>query len=188
MLENDRCTFCHNFTEILLHLLLECEASRGLRNDIAGYLAILCNFRIETSDVDITLGIVISEDFHKLLNLMNTVIKHYIFTCRSNNRQPTVPSAIWKIKDLCNIANSIAVKKCYLDQHNRKRNCWTPCCNCALMSHDLFYFRTTNVLPLWLWMSQLSEELGYGQTPQLLGTEYDVPVYFCLPSHSYTGI
>ena len=139
MLENDRCTFCHNFTKILLHLLLECEASRGLRNDIAGYLAILCNYRIETSDVDITLGIVISEDFHMLLNFMNTVIKYYIFTCRSNNKHPTVPSAIWKIKDLCNIANSIAVKKCYLDQHNRK-SCWTPCCNCALMSHDIFLF------------------------------------------------
>ena len=120
MIENNSCTFCHNFTETILHLFLECEVSRGLWNDIAEYLARLCNFRIEMSDVDIILGIVGAEVSHKLSNLMNIAIKYYIYTCRCSNRQPTVPSAIGKIKDLYNIEHSIPVKNNTLDQHNSK--------------------------------------------------------------------
>ena len=120
MIENNSCTFCHNFTETILHLFLEYEVSRGRWNDIAEYLARLCNFRIEMSDVDIVLGIVGAEVSHKLLNLMNVAIKYYIYTCRCNNRQPTVPSAIGKIKDLHNIEHFIAIKNNTLDQHNSK--------------------------------------------------------------------
>ena len=111
MIENDSCTFCHNFAETILQLFLECEVSRRLWNDIAEYLARLCNVRIEMSDVDIILGIVGAENYHKLINLINVAIKYYIYTCRCNNRQPTVPSAIGKIKDLQNIERPIAVKK-----------------------------------------------------------------------------
>ena len=120
MIENNSCTFCHNCTETILYLFLECEVSRRLWNDIAEHLARLCNFRIEMSDVDIILGIVGAEDSHKLLNLMNIAIKYYIYTCRCNNKQPIVPSAIGKIKDLHNIEHSIAVKNYTLDQHNSK--------------------------------------------------------------------
>ena len=95
-LENDGCTCCHNLTETLLHLFLECEVSRGLWNDITEYLAQLCNLRIETSHVNITSGIVGTEDSHNLLNLMNIAIKCNIYTCRCNNKHLTVPSTIGK--------------------------------------------------------------------------------------------
>ena len=139
MIENNICTFCHNFTETILHLFLECDVSRGLWNDIAEYLARLCNFRIEMSDVDIILGIVGAEDSHKLLNLINIAIKYYIYTCRCNNRQPTAPSAIEKIKDLHHIEHSITVKKIILWTNIIANGSgWNLCCNCALMSLFLF--------------------------------------------------
>ena len=83
--------------------------------------------------------------------------------CRCNNREPTPPSAIGKIKDLHNIEHSIAVKNNTLDQHKTNRSCWNLCCNCALMSY-FFHFSTTTVFLLWLRMSQLPTKLGYGQT------------------------
>ena len=113
-------------------------------------------------DVDMILWIVGTEDPHKPLNLMNIAINYYIYTCRCNNRQPTVPSAIGKIKDLHNIEHSTAVKMIIWTNIIEKGSYWNRCCNCALMSHDVFfYFSNTIILPLWLRMSWFPAKLGY---------------------------
>ena len=122
--------------KFLLHPFLECEVSRGLWIDIAKFLAILCNFKIEISDGNIILWIVRTRDSNKFKNVMNIEIKYYIYARRCKNKQSTVPSAIGKIKDMRKIEHSIAIKIILWTDIIEYGSCWNLCWNCALMSHD----------------------------------------------------
>ena len=70
----------------------------------------LLGVRIHVTDTEKILGILEIDD-KNLLNLVNVIVKQYIYTCRCNNILPTHLLAISKIKDVRNIEYAIAIKK-----------------------------------------------------------------------------
>ena len=63
------------------------------------------------NDVEKLLGIANNEnDNIKLINLINMVIKQYIYVCRCLNKLPSGQVVMEKIKEIRNIEKSIATK------------------------------------------------------------------------------
>ena len=77
------------------------------------------------SYVDVLLGMVGAGDTD-LLNLINITVKQYLYACRCNNTYPIITTAIMKIKYICDIEKSIALKNNTLAQHNKKWQLLSP--------------------------------------------------------------
>ena len=109
ILNYESCSFGHNVPEIIIHLLIECGTNKRLWSKVTGYLYDISGLRINMSYVDLLLGMVVAGDTD-LLNLINITVKQYLYACRCNNTYHTIATAIMKIKDICDIEKSIALK------------------------------------------------------------------------------
>ena len=125
IINDESCSFCHNAPETIIHLLIECETSKKLWSEVTGYLYDISGMRINMSYVDVLLGMVGAGDTD-LLNLINITVKQYLYACRCNNTFPIIATAIMKIKDICDIEKSIALKNNTLAQHNKKWQLLSP--------------------------------------------------------------
>ena len=77
------------------------------------------------SYVDVRLGMVGAGDTD-LLNLINITVKQYLHACRCNNTYPIIATTIMKIKYICDIEKSIALKNNTLAQHSKKWQLLSP--------------------------------------------------------------
>ena len=72
-------------------------------------------------EVEKLLGIANNEnDNIKLINLIDMVIKQYIYACRCLNKRPSGQVVMEKIKEIRNIERSIATKNDNIEKYNNK--------------------------------------------------------------------
>ena len=72
-------------------------------------------------EVEKLLGIANNEnDNIKLINLIDMVIKQYIYACRCLNKRPSGQVVMEKIKEIRNIERSIATKNDNIVKYNNK--------------------------------------------------------------------
>ena len=78
---------------------------------------------IVLTEVEKLLGIATNENNNmKAINLINMVIKQYIYACRCLKKYPSGLVALEKIKEIRNIEMSIAIKNDSIEKHNNKWN------------------------------------------------------------------
>ena len=122
VLNDNRCTFCHVEIESIAHLLIRCRHATNVWKHIENSLQ-NAGVTIVLTQVDKLLGIATNEnDYMKAINLINMVIKQYIYACRCLKKYPPGLVALEKIKEIRNIEMSIAIKNDSLEKHNTKWN------------------------------------------------------------------
>ena len=122
VLNDNRCTFCHVEIESIAHLLIRCRYAANVWKHIENSLQ-NAGVTIVLTEVEKLLGIATNEnDNMKAINLINMVIKQYIYACRCLKQYPSGLVALEKIKEIKNIEMSIAIKNDSLEKHNTKWN------------------------------------------------------------------
>ena len=82
VLNDNRCTFCHGEIESIAHLLIRCRYATNVWKHIENSLQ-NAGVTIVLTEVDKLLGIATNENNNmKAINLINMVIKQYIYACR----------------------------------------------------------------------------------------------------------
>ena len=122
VLNDNRCTFCHVEIESIAHLLIRCRYATNVWKHIENSLQ-NAGVTIVLTEVEKLLGIATNENNNmKAINLINMVIKQYIYACRCLKKYPSGLVALEKIKEIRNIEMSIAIKNDSLEKHNNKWN------------------------------------------------------------------
>ena len=125
IINDETCSCCRHAPETIIHLLIECETSKRLWSEVTGYLYDISGLRINMSCVDLLSGMVGAGDTD-MLSLINITVKQYSYACRCNKTYPIIATAIMKIKDICDIEKSIALKNNALAQYNKKWQLLSP--------------------------------------------------------------
>ena len=96
IIDNDKCTFCQMEPDNLKHLLLHCNYSKIIWDHVKQLIQDISEITVQLSETEIILGISDSTEL-KIFNLVNMVIKQYIYACRCNKLLPSPTAAIDKI-------------------------------------------------------------------------------------------
>ena len=88
IIDNDKCTFCQMEPDNLKHLLLHCYYSKIIWDHVKQLIQDISEITVQLSETETIIGISDSTDL-KISNLVNMVIKQYIYACRCNKLLPS---------------------------------------------------------------------------------------------------
>ena len=120
IIDDDKCTFCQMEPENLKHLLLHCNYSKIIWDLVKQLIQDISEITVQLSETETILGISDSTEL-KIFNLVNMVIKQYIYACRCNKLLPSPTAAIEKKCIVKNLEYKLALKNDKNDQHNKKK-------------------------------------------------------------------
>lgn len=126
--DSDMCTFCNSTPETMIHLMLNCDISRRIWEEIYNFIAQESGIRINLKKEEIILGIY-EKSFQNFFNHINMTVKQYIYASRCLGKFPNARVAIEKIKFERQIEYLSAVKNNSLNTFNLK---WSYLENVAL--------------------------------------------------------
>ena len=116
-MNDDKCTFCGDYPESTLHLLIECHYSTELWNSIFKYIEEISGVLIVPTKAEIILG-VIENDLSNFYNNIMIIGKQYIYASRCLHKRPCIQVLIQKIRLERKLQYMSAVQ-------NGKLNHWT---------------------------------------------------------------
>ena len=79
--DSDMCTFCNSTPETMIHLMLNCDISRRIWEEIYNFIAQESGIRINLKKEEIILGIY-EKSFQNFFNHINMTVKQYIYMLR----------------------------------------------------------------------------------------------------------
>ena len=97
ILNDERCTFCENHIETVLHLLIECQYSAKIWESLFDYIAEVSGVTLVPKKEEIILGIhdnVLSNFYNSIM----AICKQYIYASRCLKKKPCIKVVIKKIQ------------------------------------------------------------------------------------------
>ena len=92
IIDNDKCTFCQLEPDNLKHLSLHCNYGKIIWDHAKQLIQDISGITVQLSETKTILGTSDSTEL-KIFNLVNMVIKQYIYACRCNKLLPSTNAA-----------------------------------------------------------------------------------------------
>ena len=98
--DNDKCTFCHNERENLIHLFWECEKTKSFWADVSTWIK---SSQMPSEKSQLTLETTLglrpdSPDYKLQINFVCLTAKYFIWLCHSKGQDPTIGRFLHFIK------------------------------------------------------------------------------------------
>ena len=121
---SDRCTFCKQVPEMVLHFLWECPEVIEIWTNFQKWLSYILGFKF-TLDRTTMICNNYKGPFGDLLNTLILITKHYIYATKCNKEDHTLRflSLTQRFYEMQNIERIIALRNNKWHKYNRK---WTP--------------------------------------------------------------
>ncbi len=119
VIDSDRCTFCNEAVETILHLIWDCQAAKHIWNQIQWYVKSCSN-----RTINLTLkNIIFCKFSSKPMDWLNTlclITTQYLYSSRCLKIIPNFACLKQKILDMHNLEKYIAIKNNRLKKHEIK--------------------------------------------------------------------
>ena len=113
---DDRCTFCNNCTETILHLFWNCNISKQFWNDLCAYI----NDKINTNITDLDVKAIIfgSQQLDSTLNTILLQAKYFLYCQKMRKQKPSIEIFKKKIISNYQVDRLVAIKHFQLNKFN----------------------------------------------------------------------
>ena len=116
---NELCTFCNAQPETTYHLLLHCQYSQNIWNQLFAYIAQHGNIFVTLDNNERILG-VRGNSLSAFYNVICILTKQYIYACRCKNILPNFFALIEKIRFEKYVEKTIAIKHGKITEWEKK--------------------------------------------------------------------
>ena len=118
------CTFCKRSEETIKHILFDCVHVKRLWQRLLEWIEYKTGIVLEPTLSNIIFGYI--EKRNDVLNLIFTVTKYFIYTCKYQNKRPNINGLKAKLQDTYYIHKQIFYTKCRYDIFT---SFWSSCHN-----------------------------------------------------------
>ena len=122
---SDRCSFCSEQPESILHLLAECETVKTFWKEVKGWCQIKCRINLEVNDSNIILGITENASDNLFANMIILLAKQHIYSSRVRKHHPSMKALERLIEYTYKIECEIALRNDSWYKHQVKWKRWT---------------------------------------------------------------
>lgn len=122
ILDNDKCTFCKNESETILHVLCTCNIVRTFWNELFQWMKDGCThiYNLNILDNEILFGITDNKKADYVLNFILLLAKQYIYKCKMKKQIPLLQGFKHMLKSVYNTEKFIAFKNCKWENFDKR--------------------------------------------------------------------